>query len=687
MADLLLEIRCEELPAHDVRGAARNMETALRDALAAAGLPAAGTTAMWTPRRIALHAAGLADRTPDREERIKGPRASAAFDGSGAPTRAADGFARKNGVEPSALVRDGDFVWAVVRTPGRPARDVVAAVVPALPAKAGWRKTMRWGPAQTFARPIRGLVAILGADVIPCEIAGVAAGRATRGHRFLAPAEIVLGDASLAGYVEALRAAKVLVRPDERLGAVLGAARGVSAGIRPREELLEEVVNLVEWPSALLGNFDARYLELPPRLLVTVMEHHQRFFPVRQASGALAPHFVAILDREPSSVEPSRRGFERVLVPRLHDATFFFSEDRKKPLSDRLARLETVVFHRKLGTLREKAERLSSLCASLAPYLGADPVRAARAGLLAKCDLVTLLVGEFPELQGHVGSVYAALDGEDAAVAGAIDWQYRHDFGDAERPSPEALCLLLAENLDNLRSFAAADLLPTGTTDPFGLRRSAIAVLDACERWAPGFDVVEAVRLPRRVEVKVGAAAAPVATTQVGEFPALETYLDTRLRQRFRDRGVPPDHLDAVASWRSVGEFARAVADLGALAAHPEFDRLLEVAERCRNITRKSDAPHAAVRPELLSEPAERGLWAAWTSVRSALPDAPAPLLRAEAERIAAVVAGPLHRFFDEVFVNADDAAVRANRHAILREIDAALLRFADLCRVVRKRA
>jgi glycyl-tRNA synthetase beta chain len=670
MPDLLFELRTEELPPRDLRGAATALETALRDALAAAGLAPKGTRAAWTPRRIALFATDIPARSPDREERMKGPRVSAAFDASGAPTKAAEGFAKKAGVAAADLIRDGDLTWALVKTPGRDAKAVLAETLPAIVSKAGWRKSMRWGVAQTFARPIRGVVALLGTDVVACEVAGVAAGRTTAGHRFLAPAPIELASADAAAYSAKLRAAKVILDPAERrdaaVAAVLSVAPHLTEAAPPREDLVEEVVNLVEWPSALLGNFDAKYLELPPRLLVTVMEHHQRFFPVRGQDGTLRPHFVAVRDREQDSAEISRRGFERVLVPRFHDARFFFGEDRKRPLADRLERLATVTYHRKLGTLRDKAERLSALAGVLAPALGADPALAARAGLLAKCDLVTLLVGEFPELQGHVGSVYAGLDGEDPAVAEALDWQYRHDFVQTDDPGRVALALVVAENLDIVAQFGRHVGLPTGSADPFGVRRAAITLLEACSWFAPSFDV------------RMGVAAAS------GD-DAVFDYVDTRARQRARDRGVPADHLDAITSWRTTGGLRTRLEDLGALAELDAFGRLLEVAERCRNITKKSDAPAAAVRPDLLTEPAEQALFEIWRPLRAALPAAPAPLARADVEKIAATLAAPLHRFFDEVFVNDERADVRTNRHALLREIDAALLRFADLCRIVRK--
>lgn len=669
MADLVFELRAEELPPKDVRAATCALEAALAGALRDAGLAFASTSAAWTPRRMAVWAHDVAERSPDREERVKGPPARVAFDADGRPTKAAEGFARKSGVELDALEREGDYVFAVVRTAGRDARDVVAEVLPGLAAQVPWRKSMRWGAPATFARPIRGVVALLGSEVVPCEVAGLAAGRVTRGHPFLSGGDVVLEDASRDAYVERLRAAHVLADPDERREAVLAAARAQVPGLQVGEVLLEEVVNLVEWPSALTGRFAEAYLELPPRLLVTVMEHHQRFFHVRAADGRLAPRFVAVMDRTEASADVCRPGFERVLVPRLHDASFFLREDRKAPLAARLPALEDVVYHRKLGSLRDKAARLEALAPRVAELLGLDPGEAAsagRAGLLAKCDLVTLMVGEFPELQGHVGSVYAAADGEDAAVAEALDWQYRHDLDGADRPSGVALALLLAENLDVLCQFGARVGLPTGSADPFGVRRAALTFVDACERWAPDLPL---------------AAALEAA----GGNDEVETYLRARVVRRLRDRGVPADHVEAVAGYTTLGALLGRIADLHALSEAAGFPRLLEVAERCRNITQKSDAPPAAVDPGLLAEDAEEALHAVWAPLRDSLPAAPAPLSRQDAVRIAGELAEPLHRFFEEVFVNAEDPALRANRHALLREIDATLLRFADLCRVVKR--
>ena len=669
MADLLFELRAEELPPNDVRAATVALETALAGALSAAGLVFESTSAAWTPRRMTIWVHGVAARSPDSEERVKGPPARVAFDADGNPTKAAEGFARKSGVGVDAIERDGDYVFAVVRTAGRDAADVIADVLPTLVAHTPWRKRMRWGGPETFARPIRGVVALLGGDVVDCEIAGLRAGRVTRGHPFLSDGDVSLADASRDAYIETLRAAHVLADPAERRAAVLSTSRELVADLDVREGLLEEVTNIVEWPSALIGRFDPTYLELPPRLLVTVMEHHPRFFHVRDGDGALEPRFVAVMDRAPASADVCRPGFERVLVPRLHDASFFLREDRKKSLSDRLPALDDVIYHRKLGTLRDKATRLEALAPRIAEMLGADTdtvARAGRAGLLAKCDLVTLMVGEFPELQGHVGSVYATAEGEQPDVAEALDWQYRHDLSGAGVPSPVALALLLSENLDVLCQFGARVGLPTGSADPFGVRRAALTFVDACERWAPDLPLADMLEA-------------------AGGDDAVDGYLRARIVRRLRDRGVPADHVDALAGYATIGDLVERVQDLAALAAAEGFPRLLEVAERCRNITKKSDAPDVAIDVALLCEDAETALHDVWAALSATLPAVPAPLSRADAVRIAGELAEPLHRFFEEVFVNAEDPALRANRHAMLRQIDAALLRFADLCRIVKR--
>lgn len=664
MPDLLFELLTEELPAKDVRRAASAVGEALTRGLAERGLTHGDRTVWFTPRRIMVFVADLAERSPDLSERVKGPPRAIAFSDDGAPTPAALGFARKNGVTVDELEDDGKRLWAVVRTAGRPASEHLSELLPTVPASAGWRKSMRWNVPGTFARPVRQVVALLGADVVPCELFGVSSGRTTLGHPFLAPGGIELARADLEAYRGCLREAFVEADPAVRMERVRTSVLEADADATVEPELLEEVTNLVEWPTALVGRFSESYLELPDRLLVTVMRHHQRFFPVR-VDGVLAPRFVAVLNRTEASIPVARPGFERVLVPRLHDASFFLAEDRKRPLEDRLPQLEDVVYHRKLGSLRDKAARLEHLGGELADLLGLseeERARAARAGRLAKCDLVTLMVGEFPELQGHVGAVYARSEGEHESVARALDLQYAHRLDGLDAPSGPALALLLAENLDVLCQFGANVKLPSGRADPFGVRRAALTFLDAVERWAPALPLARALDL-------------------AGGNDAVREYLDTRLRLRHRDRGVRADHLDAAGSFATVGELGRRLSELAELESQDSFRRLLEVAERCRNITKGSDASPGAVDGSLLVEPAEQSLHAAWVEVAADWPEHPRGH---DVARLAERLAAPLHAFFEEVFVNDEDPAIRANRHALLLAIDHALLQFADLCRVVR---
>lgn len=672
MPDLLFELICEELPPRDVARATAALEAELAAALTAADLAPGRTAHAYTPRRMTVWAFDVPERSPDRAEELSGPPENVAFSPDGTPTKAGEGFARKAGVSPSELERRDGRVYAVARTAGRAAADALAEILPALPARVPWRKTMRWNAPVAFARPIRGVVALLGAEVVACVVAGVPAGRATRGHTFLTTEPIVLASADPDAHREALRAGFVLADPGERRATVAAKVRAAAPTADVQDDLLDEVTNLVEWPSALVGNFDARYLLLPARLLTTAMGHHQRFFPVRDAVGVLEPRFVAVLDRTDASLDVCRPGFERVLVPRLHDASFFHAEDRKRPLADRLSQLEHVLYHRKLGTLRDKAARLERLAGQMARRLGADDAtiaRAARAGLLAKCDLVTHQVGEFPELQGYVGSVYAAADGEPADVCAGIDNQYRHRFEAGEDLPTAAVAVCLAEHLDTLCQFGTHVGLPKGNTDPFGVRRSAQSVLEVSDRFCP--------------ELELSGAVADAG----GDADVL-AYLRKRMLQRLRDEGALPDQLDAAEGAPSIGALRRTLGDLDVLASRASFARLLEVAERCRNITRKADVPPDAplvIERDLLTEPAERTLADAWDAARAALPAPGEPLRADHVARLADALAEPLHTFFAEVFVNAEDERVRANRLALLLSVDRALLRFADLCRIAKR--
>jgi glycyl-tRNA synthetase beta chain len=502
MADLLVEIGTEELPAKRVRMAAEALRDLLAAALVEAGLLDAGVAdrqpVLGTPRRLAAFLPGVREGQADRPQRMWGPPVSAAFDAEGKPTKAGEGFARSSGVALEAMGRaekaEGKppYLYADVVVKGRTAAEVIAGALPEAIKALPFKRTMRWPQSDVpFARPIRSLVVLLGADVVPCRIAGVEAGRTTRGHRFLAPAPISLEKADLGAYAGALLAAKVVVGFNdrrERIAAAVETARERVLGLKipgqkdPADaDLLEEVTGLVEWPTALTGSFEPRYMDLPPDLLVTAMSHHLRYFPVLDAGGMVRNRFVSITDREEAHAEGIREGNERVLRARLFDAAFFFAADRRRTLEDFRPGLANVDFHKGLGTLLDKSDRVRRIAAALCDglSLSADnKARADRAGVLLKCDLLTEVVKEFPELQGRIAAHYAGMDGEDASVAAALAGQYlpRGEW-DPVLDDRIAAVLSLAEKTDSLAAYFSVGEEPTGAADPYGLRRHALGLL------------------------------------------------------------------------------------------------------------------------------------------------------------------------------------------------------------------
>ena len=500
MADLLVEIGTEELPARRVREAAAALRDGLAARLAEAGLldgdVAKAQPVLGTPRRLAAFLPGVEDRQEDRAERLWGPPVSAAFGPDGNPTKAGGGFAKSSGVPLDGMGRGEKvpgkppYLYADRVVKGRAAVEVIAEALPAVAASLPFRRTMRWPQSDMpFARPIRNLVVLLGGEVVPCHLAGVDAGRATRGHAFLAPGPVEIGVAALDGYRDALRAAKVVVDFEERAASIreqVKRARAAVPGGTDRwdasdDELLAEVAGLVEWPRALTGSFEARYLELPPELLVTAMAHHLRYFPVLDGGGMVQARFVSVTDREESHADSIRGGNARVLRARLYDAAFFFRNDRKRALEEFRPALAGVDFHRGLGTLLDKSERVRRIAVSLCDLLrlsaGARE-RADRAAFLLKCDLVTEVVKEFPELQGLIGAHYAGLDGENIAVAAAVAGQYL-PRGEWDRILDDKVAAVVsaAEKADSLAAYFSIGEEPTGAADPFGLRRHALGLL------------------------------------------------------------------------------------------------------------------------------------------------------------------------------------------------------------------
>jgi glycyl-tRNA synthetase beta chain len=696
-ARLLFEIGTEELPPSAAWDGVRQLAEFAGPALDEARIDAGDVRAYATPRRLVLSVADVAPRRRELVREVRGPAVRAAFGADGAPTAAAAGFARAQGVDVAALERrttsQGDYVYAVRREPGGDTRAALAELLPALAARLSFPRAMRWGAGTVrFARPVRWIVALLGADVIPCAFAGVDAGRETAGHRTLHPRPVAVRSADR--FEAALARAQVMLDPDERRrrieAEVTAAAR--TAGGRPiiDPDLLEETVQLVEWPTAFTGRFETEFLTLPREILITVMQHHQKYFAVEDGDRTLLSAFVAVRDGGTRNLDGVREGNEWVLRARLADARFFFDEDRKRPLSARVASLDDVTFLEPLGSMAAKTSRLGALAGRLSAALGDDPATAqalARAAALAKADLVTQVVRELPELQGVVGGLYARLDGEPEAVAAAIQEQYL-PRGKVFPRSPVGSRLALLDHLDTLSGALSAGLVPSGSQDPYGLRRASNALVAILldRRWPIAIPDLVGFALD---EFRI---ADPEARARV-----LETVRDLvrqRLRAALMEDGISYDTVDAAlaagADWPPDAA-ARARA-LWRFRRSPEFPKTYTAFDRAARIV--PPGHQADVREDLVQAPAERQLLAALrTASVSTGQDGRTPGAAAAAEDLAAyyerrlrelaTLADPVDQFFSNVLVMADDEAVRRNRLGLLAEVVRLVRPIADLSRLV----
>ncbi len=683
--DFLLEIGTEEIPAGFLPPAEAALAALAREGLAAARIGFGALRAFATPRRLVLHVTGVAPGQADAVEEKVGPPASAAFDQDGKPTKAAEGFARTNGVAVADLIRletpKGVYLAARREVLGRPTGEVLAALAPQWLARLPFRKSMRWGSLETaFARPVHWLVALLGAEVVPFAFAGIESGRASRGHRFHAPAPFDAQDP--ADYFRRLRAAEVVLDPAERRAEiarqVAAAAAAVGGAAIPDEELLDTVTYLVEQPVAVTGTFEPRYLELPPELLILTMKTHQKYFAVVDAGGKLLNHFVTISNTRARDLAVVARGNERVLRARLADARFFFEEDQKKTLAEHAEGLKTVVFQAKLGTSHEKVERFRALAGRLAERLCPDRAAAVeRIATLCKADLVSLMVGEFPELQGVMGREYARRAGEDPAVARGIQEHYWPAQAGGPLPSsPEGQAVSLADKLDTLVGCFGVGLIPTGTADPYALRRQTLGVLRILDE--------QGYRLGLGELVDGALAGLGPKLTRPAEEVRREvlTFFRGRLEGLFTGSGLSADLVlaaldagsddvvDARARARALEDARRA----GTLAP------LAETFKRVANIL-KNQAP-GAPDPAALTEPAEGELWRVYQGVHGAMGDAARRGAYAEFLGEAARLKAAVDAFFDAVLVMAEDPRVRAARLALLGAVAGLFRGVADFTRI-----
>ncbi len=702
MADFLLELRCEEIPARMQAGARAELEQLFRRELDAAGVKVGEVTIWSTPRRLALIARGLPLATDAVSEEAKGPP-------EGAPDAAIDGFCKKAGVTREQLelrdVKGRMTYFAVIEQPGRAMAEVLGQAIPAIIRDFSWPKSMRWGAASIatdslrWVRPLSGIVALLDSEVVPCEVDGIASGAATMGHRFHHHGPITIGSAD--DYAEKLRACHVIVDHEERAALIReGAAKvAAEAGLTlvADEGLVTENAGLTEWPVPLLGRFDEAFLDVPPEVIQLTARVNQKYFVCEGADGKLANAFVCtanIAAADPAVVVDGNR---KVLAARLSDARFFWEQDQMTPLAEHAKKLERITFHEKLGTLADKVERVAKLAEWLASegiVPNCDPALARQAAELCKADLVTEMVGEFPELQGLMGGYYATKEGLPAEVAEAIRDHYKPvGQGDEVPTAPVTVAVSLADKLDTLRSFFAIDEKPTGSKDPFALRRAALAII----------------RLITENGLRMG----------VAEGDLLDFFAD-RLKVQQREAGVRHDLIDAVFALGGEDDLVRLLARVHALqsfVATEDGTNLLAGYKRAANILKKEDwrglegeiaqtgeedplalvddpdlasviaakmaARHAAAATlSYTPEPAEKALIDALETAAPRAAQAVEDERFADAMAALATLRAPIDRFFEEVTVNAEEAEKRASRLALLARFRDAVHRVADFSRI-----
>ncbi len=673
LSPLLIELGTEELPVKALPGLAHSLFDGVLAALEKRGIAVERGTAkpLYSPRRLAVLLPGVATEQPEQTSEVLGPYLNIALDADGNPTKALQGFAAKAGVEWTQLQKTSDakgerFVHRAT-TPGARTLDLLQAVLDEAMAGMPIPKPMRWGAhAYGFARPLHWLVALLGDDVANVETLGIRAGRETRGHRFHHDGNVTI--ARPLDYVDTLRGAHVLVDPDERRARIIEevetAARALNGNARIDADNLAQVNCLNEWPVAVTCAFERDFLQVPQEALVATMETNQKFFPVLDAGGKLTEHFIGIANIESKDASEIRKGYERVIRPRFADAKFFFDEDLKQGLASMGDGLKTVTYQAKLGSVADKVARVAALADAIAPQVGVDAALAKRAAQLAKNDLQSRMVNEFPELQGIAGRYYAQRAGEPSEVALAIDEAYQPRFaGDDIALSGVGKVLAIAERLDTLAGGFAAGLKPTGNKDPFALRRNALGL--ARTIIESGFDL----------DLRTLLAKANEALAAKGvQADAVELYdfiLD-RLRGYYTDKGVPTSHFNAVAELKpkSLYDFDRRIDAIGTFAQLPEAAALAAANKRIGNILKKveGDIPHIEDHT-LLCEPAELALAEAVEAVHGETGHALAHGDYADVLVHLARLRPQVDAFFDNVMVNVDDVALRNNRLALLKRL------------------
>ena len=684
---ILIELRTEELPPKSLKLLSEAFAEAVFAALRTQEFATSGSvcTPYATPRRLALTITEVAERQPDRVMEKKGPAVAGAVDAAGQPTRALEGFMRAAGVSFAQLHpttdAKGEYFVARREQKGEELSVHLAAIVAQAVRKLPIPKVMRWGDSDhQFVRPVHGLLLLHGSRVVAGDVLGLGSGRTTMGHRFLSAGEISIERAD--DYAARLAAGKVIASFGERRALIAtqleAAATRLGARINPAAALLDEVTALVEWPVVYVGEFEAEFLEVPQECLILTMQQNQKYFPLLDAAGRLLNRFLIVANMQVDDPSHIIRGNERVVRPRLADARFFFNQDRKAGFANRVLRLGDVVYHNRLGSLGDRAQRLGRIARGIAEKLGADGSLAERAALFAKIDLLTDMVGEFPELQGIMGRYYLLHEGGLPQVADAIEQHYRPRFAGDSLPQGNIACAAaLADKLDALVGFFGIGQLPTGDKDPFGLRRAALGVLRILMETPLPLDLGELIADARAALLSQGLQLAAVDES-------LLAFILDRLRGMLRDAGHSVDVIEAVLAQRPtrIDLVPARLAAVREFQALPEALALAAANKRIGNILKKADADLPEPDIALLEEEAEKALFQRVLLMAPLVHSHVANEDYADALKVLAAVRGEVDRFFDEVMVNVQEPLLRGNRLGLLKALYEQLNAVADISKL-----
>ncbi len=692
MSTILFELGCEELPPKSLKPLRDALQTSVTDQLKDADISFESIRAFAAPRRLALQIQGISEKQPDRSEQKRGPAIKAAFDAEGNPSRAAIGFANGLGIDPSELITintdKGDYVGYEQTIHGQAVTELLPQILQTALDNLPIAKRMRSGSSrEEFVRPVQWAVLMQDDQLVEATIQGQQTGTQTRGHRFHSPDYHAIDHAD--NYESLLQSLKVIANFDKRRTLINNQVKTLADQVNAKaivpQELLDEVTALVDFPIALRASFEPRFLQVPQEALISTMQADQKYFCLTDKAGKLLPYFIFITNIESKDPNQIVEGNEKVVRPRLADAEFFFLQDQKQPLFALTESLKTRVFQDKLGTIWQKSERIAKLAAFIATLMLEQGVQidideTVRAAILSKADLASSLVGEYPELQGIAGTYYARLNNEPEAVAASLQEQYLPKFsGDVLPQTPIGICLALADRLDTLVGIFAIDQAPTGSKDPFSLRRSAIGILRILiEKQLP----INLVALVEQA-IKNYSSADNDATIKMGDtFTQVITFLNSRYRAMYTEQGVSVDTIQAVQAINPHMplDFDQRIRAVQAFSELPQASKLADSNKRVANILAKSVAQVADnIDESLLSEPAEQQLYRAVSQAQAAL----APLLEtADYTQILQKLASldePLTQFFGNVMVNSEDAALKGNRLALLKQVRALFLTVADI--------